>query len=438
MKPFPIFLLIAVSVSGATSSPALEINPALLDQLVAEARGQNPALEAAAVRVQAANASVGSVRTWDDPTASFGIWASGPGGFGASEQGNLVYGLDQKLPLQNRPQLARKVAEADAERERFAADFEGLKLRRELTLGLLNLALASRKADLAEADLAWLETTAASVDHRYRVGQASQVDWLKAQTAAALASNDLTTERAERDHAWFSVNRLLNRELHAPWPDIAVPALRPSVGYTPELIAAALDSEPWLRVLRQENVSAQAMADLTHQARLPDVRVGLQAWQYSGNGSLKQAMATVSFSVPWFNRRKYDSDWKRDQERKRASVLEAEDYSLSIREELHHHVIDLDTARRQAVLYQGQLIPLAEQTLASAQIAWEHGLGSFQEILDAHRLLVADQLGLAQSLTEQGSLLAGLCFLTGSRDPATVVSLGRSEPIHTDNTPPVP
>jgi outer membrane protein TolC len=411
----------------------------LLDQLVAEAQGQSPALQAAGARTQAANAAVSAVRTWDDPTASFGLWTPGPGGFGRSEQGNLVYGLDQKLPLHGRPDLMRREAQADATQVRFAAEYEGLMVRRDLALGLLSLALASREASLARDDLAWLDATVAAVDHRYRVGQASQVDWLKAQTAQAMAADDLTTKEQERDHHSFSVNRILNRELHASWPEIAVPALQPAVEYTPQLVAAALGEEPQLRILRQESASAQAAADLTRRARLPDVSVGLQAWQYSGDGSLKQAMATVSFSVPWLNRGKYDSDWRRDQARKRASDLAADDYALSVREELHHHVFELDAARRQAVLYQGRLIPLTEQTLASAQSAWEHGLGAFQDILDAHRLLVANQLGLAQALTQQGSLLADLCFLTGSRDPATVLGLGRgddsSDNQHLSSTP---
>lgn len=442
MKPFPLSLfLTAALATAAPRAPAseaggpspIEINPGLLDGLVAEAQGRNPALEAAGARVEAANDAASAVRTWDDPTASFGVWTSGSGGFGASEQGNLVYGIEQRLPLHGRPQLARTVATADADRERFAADYETLKLRRDLEVDLVALSLADRAADLAREDLAWLDASVSAVDHRYRVGQATQVDWLKAQTARAMAADDLTTKEQMREHSAFSINRLLDRDLHAAWPKVAIPVLQAPIHYTPRLVAAALGSEPQLRMMRQESVAAQASANLTHRAGLPDVSLGLQAWQYTGDGALKQAMATVSFTVPWLNRGRYDNDWRRDQARKRASDLAAEDYALSLREELHHHVVDLDAARRQAVLYQGQLIPLTEQTLASAQSAWEHGLGTFQDILDAHRLLVADQLGLVQALTQQASLLSDLCFLTGSRDPATVLDLARGDESYHDN-----
>jgi outer membrane protein TolC len=434
--PFPFTLLVllyAVPHGLRAAEPApppdpVEVTPELIEHLVAEAKGQNPALEAAGARAQAANSAVAAVRTWDDPTASFGIWAPGPGGFSSSAQGNLIYGLDEKLPLHGLPDLKRKVAAADASREQLAAGYEAQKLRRDLLIALYSLALAGREAELAEQDLAWLGATVAAVDHRYRVGQASQVDWLKSETARAVADDGLTTRKEESEHSAFALNRLLNRNLHASWPRVAIPPLGPPIYYTSRLVAAALAAEPQLQIMRQESLSAQAAADLTHRERLPDVSVGVQAWQYSGDGGLRQGMATVSFSVPWLNRSSYDNEWRRDQEQKRASDFSAEDQALSVREKLHHHIIDLDAARRRAVLYQDQLIPLTQQTLASAQAAWEHNLGSFQEILDAHRMLVADQLALAQALTDQNTLLAGVAFLTGSRGPGTLAALA-GEPI---------
>ncbi len=437
MKSFPLsptlllLSLIPPSLLGAgpPAPPAqVEVSAEFIDQLIAESRERIPALEAADARTDAATSAVAAVRTWDDPTASFGLWASGAGGFNASEQGNIIYGLDEKLPIYGRPDLKRKVAAADASRELFAASYETQKIRRDLTVALNAMALADRETALAREDLAWIDTTLDAVDHRFRVGQASQVDWLKAQTVRATATDDLATKELESNHSAFALNRILNRDLHASWPLVVVSSLKPAVYYTPQLVNAAMAAEPRLKVLRQESVSAQASADLTRRERLPDVSVGLQAWQYSGDGTLKQGIATVSFSVPWLNRDKHDSDWRRDQARKRASDFEAEDHALTVREELHHHLVDLDAARRRALLYRDQLIPLTEQTLASAQGVWEQNLGPFQDILDAHRMLVADQLGLAQALTNQASLFAELCFLTGCRDSAALAALAGDSP----------
>jgi outer membrane protein TolC len=443
MKSFPItysvLLILSASPIGlratesAPTSEPVEITPEFLDRLVAEAQGHNPALEAAGARTEAANAAVAAVRTWDDPTASFGVWASSARGFSSSEEGNLVYGLEQKLPLYGRPDLMRKVVAADASREQLAADFEQQRLRRDLRVALDGLALSGREAEVAEQDLSWLDATLDAVDHRYRVGQAGQVDWLKIQTDRAVAVDNLKTKEQERDHSAFALNRLLNRDLHAPWHQVAIPCLQPPIYYTAQLVEAALAAEPQLKVMRQESISAQAAADLTRRQRLPDVSVGVEARQYSGDGGFREGTATVSFTIPWLNKGKYDNDWRRDQQLKRASDLTATDYALSVREELHHNVVDLDAARRQAVLYQDQLIPLTRQMLSSAETAWEHNIGPFQDILDAHRTLLADELVSARALTDQATILAEISFLTGSHDFGTVLTLaGDPPPDHDD------
>jgi len=420
----------------ASAPDKVEITPEFVDRLVAEAKGQNPALQAAGARVDAANAAAAGVRTWEDPIATFGLWAPTSRGMPASQEGNLIYGIDQKLPLYGKPDLLRKVAEADASRDQLAADFETQKMRRDLLVALNDLALAGTEADFAEQDLAWLDATLDAVDQRYRVGQSTQVDWLRIQTARAMAVDELKTKEQERDHSALVLNRLLNRELHSGWPKLAIPSLQPPIYYTEALVASALAAEPELRVMRQESASAQASADLTRRMRLPDVSVGVQARQYSGDGGLREGTATVSFSVPWLNKSRYDDDWRRDQQRKRASEYAASDFALTIREELHHRIFELDAARRRAVLYREQLLPLAEQTVASAQAAWAHNLGPFQDILDSHRMLLADQLAQAHALADQATILAEISFLTGSNDVAGLIALaGNPPPDHDDPVP---
>jgi outer membrane protein TolC len=446
MKPFPqkitLIVLLAAALQGpsAGASPSaqdpVEVTADLVDQLVAEAQGRNPALQAAVERTAAAAAAAAAVRTWEDPTASFGLWAPGPGGFSSSAQGNIIYGLSEKLPLHGRPDLMRRVASADAQGAEYASDYETLKLRRDLRLALNGVAIAGREEEIAGQDVTWLDATLAAIDDRYRVGQASQVDWLRMQTARVVAGNDLTTRQQDLVHSAFALNRLLNRDLHTPWPRVAVPPPQPPIHYTERLVDAALSAEPRLRVMRQESRSAQAAADLTRSDRLPDVSVGIQAWQYSGDGGLRQAMATVSFSVPWLNRARHDDDWQRDQHKRRASDLAAQDYALSVRDELHHMIVDLDTARRQAALYQDQLIPLTLQTVSSSQAAWEHNVGPFQDVLDAHRMLLADQLALARALADQSAIVAEISLLTGSRDVGSLVALaGDPPPDHDGQTP---
>lgn len=352
---------------------------------------------------------------------SLGLWVPGQQGFSSYQMGNIIYGVEQKLPVFGRPELARDIADAAAAKEKLNVGYETETLRRDLTVALLDLALADESTRLAEEDLVWLETTQAAVDDRFRVGKASQVEWLKIQTERAKAADQLTTTGAMRGRQIAQLNRLLNREMEAPWPAVALPEISGPVPFDGRLVGAALEFAPKLKVMQQEASQDEAVARLTQRNRLPEVGVGLQARQYSGDGEIREATMSVDFSLPWINRRNYDADFRRDKANVRAAQHEAEDYALGIRVEVHHMTVDLDAARRRALLYRDQIVPLTEQTLQSARTAWEANLGTFQDILEARRMLVENRLELAQARAEQGRDLAELTLLTGIYDlPALV------------------
>ncbi|HKB91351.1 MAG TPA: TolC family protein [Opitutaceae bacterium] len=394
----------------------LHLTPEFVNQLVAEAQKNNLGLKVFQARTDAAVAATESVRTWEDPTVSFGFSRPTSRGFKSSEEGNLIYGIDEKLPVFGRPELARHVAEADAAKEKLNTAYETERLRRDLTQSVADLALSDEIVRLTFQDLGWLETILSTVDNRYRVGKASQVEWLKIQTERAKVADRLQTLKLEQAHKQVQLNRLLNRDLHSNWPEVVLSSVQPAVVDEDALTDSALRTEPKLRVMHQEVAQADAMAQLTHRRRLPEIGVGLQARQYSGDWGIREGMATVSFSLPWVNAKHYDSDYRRDKARVHAAEHEAADYELTLREGIHHLTIDIDAARRQAVLYRDELIPLAEQTVSSASAAWENNLGVFQDVLDARRLLIEDRLMLAQSLADHIRKLADLALLTGAND----------------------
>ena len=430
MKTFPLFLILLASLvtshnylaagepTGTPVPAGIEVTPVYIDGLLAEAQGRNPAIAAAGARADAAASGVDAVRTWEDPMFTVGLSLPTARGFKSSEEGNLIYGVEQKLPVFDRPKLAREAAAADAAKENLVVASEVAMLRRDLTLGLVELALADRTVELTEQDLGWLDATLAAVDHRYRVGKATQVEWLKIQTERAKTADRIKTLKLEREHRQVEVNRLLNRDLHAPWPVIVLPPVQLPVAYDDNLLSAAASAAPRLKILRQETAQAEAMVRITRQQRQPDIGIGLQGRSYTGDAGFREGMVTVNFTLPWLNAKRYDSDYARDRAKVRASEHDTADYALTLREELHHLIIELDAARRQALLYRDELIPLTEQTLSSASAAWQNNLGLFQDVLDAHRMLVDHRLMVAQALATQARQIAELTLRVGAKDLA--------------------
>src|SRR2546423_7862631 len=76
---------------------SLQLTPALINQLAGELETNNPSFLATRARTNAAGAAFRAVKSWEDPSARIG-------GMAAREElrasdGDLIYGVEQKLPL---------------------------------------------------------------------------------------------------------------------------------------------------------------------------------------------------------------------------------------------------------------------------------------------------------------------------------------------------
>src|SRR5690349_7696980 len=103
--------LLCASTSAVQGQPASRTNGVvvatpLVNALLLEAQSNNPALKAADLRVRAAVLNGETVRSWMDPNLALGGSVYSPRGFRPEEEGNLAYGLEQKLPLWNRSGLS--------------------------------------------------------------------------------------------------------------------------------------------------------------------------------------------------------------------------------------------------------------------------------------------------------------------------------------------
>jgi outer membrane protein TolC len=334
-------------------------------------------------------------------------------GFKPSEDGDLVYGLEQKLPLWNRPKFARRVAETETSMRQAEVNYLALQLRSDLAKALLRAALAERVVEIGEQDLAWIEATAGTTESKYRSGQAALADTLQIQNELARRSDTLRTDRLRLAHEHFTLNRLLSRDATSSWPRLQLPPVAPAIPLSQKLLSLALKNEPRLKVLDQEIKQAAATAELTRKNRLPDVSLGVEGRQFSGDGDFRSAMFTLRLSLPWANGAKYRKEYERDKERQKSAEQEREDQVLIVQEELHHLAVDLEAARREALLNGGEINTRAEQALTSRLSDWEAGRGAFRDVLDARRMLLESELISARALAEEHQMLAGMLLWAG-------------------------
>lgn len=399
----------AASVADGTN--AISLSPTVLTALFDEARTNNLGLRAAEARVHASRLGTETVRQWEDPKFTLGGVLSGPRRGRIEEDGDLVYGVDQKLPLWNRPRLSRDILVAETQTQATEAAFREAQVRRDLTKALLRISLVYRTTGFITNDLAWLDMLIAVGEEKFRAGTGSHTDLLQIQNEKSKRTDVLRTEqnRLRTEHA--ALNRLLGRALQAPWPVVELPRLAPPVPFSSALADYAATNEPRLKVLRQEKAQAEAVTRLTETMRRPDVSFGIQGRQYSGDAGFREGTFTISLNLPWWNAPKYRADLSRDEAKVRTVEAEMTDYELSVREEILRLTLATDASYREAVLYRDEIQQRAQQAVASFLNMWEANRGLLREILDARRALLDAQLMQDRAIIEQHQALADLAAL---------------------------
>jgi len=418
---------LAQTPPGSLPAPAsvtnvIRLTPAYINELAEEMRGKSPALQAAAARTNAAAANLGTVRTWDDPMARLGGMAARDDM--RESEGDLIYGVEQKLPLFGKPKLARSVARAELSMETANAAYQFQVLRRELAKAVFRTALVDEVVVVGQQDLAWLEIISRTMDGKFRSSEATLVEVLQLQNERAKQATQLETDRDRLIHERVTLNRMLNRGLLTPWPTLELPALAGPVLYSQKLMDLALKYEPKIEVLRRQIKQAEATVALTRRQRLPDVNAGLEVRNYTGDGSFRQGMLVFSMPIPWVNGSKYRGEIRRDEAKLKAAELDLADYELSVREEVHQMTVKIDAARREALLYRDQIIPRSQTALDSARSGWEANRNTFRDVLDARRMLLEGRLMYARAISEQYQMLSELVLCCGLGDMEALQMIG--------------
>jgi outer membrane protein TolC len=403
----------------------VRVTPEYVNQLAEEMRTNHSAIKAAWARTNAAAANAASIRTWEDPMVDLGGMAAEE--TMRAEDGDIIYGVEQKLPLFGKPKAERKAARAELATEMANAEYRTQFLRSELAKTLFRAALADIVVEVGKKDLGWLDAMVQTMDARYRSGQSTLVETLQVQNERARRATTLENDIARLSSTRVALNRFLNRNQNAAWPKLQLPEVATPVVFNQKLVDFALRYEPRSEVKRREILQADAEVELAKRRSRPDVSAGVEARNYSGDGEFRQGMFFLRMSLPWLNHSKYRHDVIREEARKQAAQLELADYEQDLRQELFQLTVGIASARREAVLYAREIIPRSESALASARAGWESGRNMFRDLLEARRMLVEARLMHAKAIAEQYEMLSELVLCCGLGDLEALQMLATPE-----------
>lgn len=425
----PLAAVCLASVLGAApaESPPEVLSPPTISRWVEVMRTNLPALAAAGERFRAATFNAQGVRRFEDPKALFGGAVYSPSGMSPSQEGNLIYGIEQPLPILGKETAARQKAQAQAGVEAARVDLIFQESRRDLTAALFAAALARRTVELGREDLDALRSNVTAAEARFRSGEGTTVDVLRLQSELARRESEVRSSTQALAAALAAVNRTLGRDPEAPLPSLVLPAPAEELSLSPELIRLALRSEAGLQVLDRERTAAESSLTASRRQRRPDLGLGVAGRQYSGDGGFRQGQFTLSVSLPWFNRERYRRDIQRDEAQLQAVRQDTAGRELGLREEIYRLGTAIEAARQTALSYHDEILPQTEAARAAAISAWMSGRGSLTDVLDTRRARLQAQVEEARAIAEQWSALGELVLCCGLGDLDSLFQLsGRS------------
>jgi len=332
----------------------------------------NPEIQAARFRFEAATKRPSQAGTLPEPTASYTNLGVGHpfSRLNASEFSYQGFGVSQELPFPGKLGLASEEAKREAESEQQnyrsvvfdltarlkVAYYDWLTLQKAIELTHQNSDLLSRFEEIAR--------------NRYTVGKGLQQDVLKAQLEVSSLEREIAMLDEKRQRAEAEIASLLA----VPSISLRAPAEVQTSAFSMSLddLVKATNEAPRIRA-EQKMVDARAVGiNRSLKDFRPDFGVSLQ-WQHTGGNFPDYYMATVEVKIPIYYARKQRYALEESYSR----LNEAKQNYRSAQQQAIYQVKDqylaIQSSERILNLYKTTLMPQAQLTVDSAASAYEVG-----------------------------------------------------------------
>ncbi len=410
--------IMGLALASLSPNPALAapdpsvISSELVARLASELEESHLAVRSLERLAESEKLNAASTRRWSDPELQVG-GAVYRYDFMAAEQGDVFYGVTQKLPIMGKERAARTLAETQADAARTRKGAREAELRRDLAVALLDAAARRVVMERVADDVRWLATQAAIAESRVAAGSESPAMSLRLRNELDRRAVERTNHAALHEDALVAVRRLLGRNQPGPDEPYALPAIGPAVTLTPALLRRAEAMEPNVRRSDADVRVARDAIKVTRRSARPDVSLGVQAWHESRTASAAQGFFTLGVSLPWLNRQNYRREVQRDERRLAAAEDQLADARVQVQRDLHALVTRTEVARRDALLQRDVILPRTRQMESTMAAQWTSGRAELRDLLDLRRQRAEAEIAEANAIAAYWSALAEIVVCCG-------------------------
>jgi outer membrane protein TolC len=336
---------------------------------------------------------------------------------------SLMPGLFQQIPGPGKLKARGSVAAAESEGKYHAFESAVLQTAFNLKSAYYKLGLLEEQLRLKRETLTLLESEERVSHAQNAAGTAALADTLRVQGEVARARNDLASLEDSRQPLLENFKAPLGLTPTQPAPP--VPAHFETGGETPdadELRREAFARNPQLKSLAAEARAAEAGIAVAYKERVPDFNAGFTA-DVKASPVLYWPQFTMTLPI-WRDKLAAEVAQAQANELAAQSRLQAAQIELAV-----NFAEKLFTCRetgRNLVLIRDELIPQAQQALATGRAGYRTGQMYFSGLLAAERMLLDLQLQAAAARTERDIALADLSILVAGVPPVNAPLLSNT------------
>ncbi len=394
-----------ILLAVVTTAPALT-----LEEAVAQAHTNHPALAAAHQRVEAASGRAEQARLWPNPELELFSEDFPPNGGGIASAQNMI-GVSQTVPFPGKKGLDAQIGRQDI----GAAELEYLVREREVVRAVRAAfcrALAAQKKAGVAGELVALNRSLVNVARqRIAAGAAGEQERLRAELEQERAGVEVTAAQRELAEARLALAAALGRprepiasldgELRAQAPVV-------DTGTTG---AKMLAQHPTLRGTAAARERAELELKRAKLDPLPDVTFGVSGGR---NFAERETMMEfrVSLPLPLFDRAQ-----GRKRETRALAAAARHDVTATEQQllsELKQAATRLRAAGEQVEAYRLRILPRADEALKLVQAGYAAGKFGFLDLVDTQRTAAEARLAYWDKLLELNLALADLEALAGT------------------------
>ena len=384
-----------------------------LQSLIAEARQNNPAIRVSEMAVASARYAPKQASALPDTEVMvqhFSVGSPRPfAGYSNSDFAYIGFGASQELPYPGKRSLRGNVAEHEVAISNAEKDVVAWDAITRLKLAYFQIAASQQVIAILQRDQQTAEQIEQAAEARYRVGQGSQEDVLRAQLQRTKLLNELSTQSRDKAQAEAAIKALLNRPLGSP-DLVAEPLRERSLPAAETLLQKLADENPDLQVNRQRIAQGQAAVELAKREKKPDFGVQYM-WQHTASEFRDYYMATFSVKLP--NRSRVRAMEGEAQAKLAQAESEKQARLKQMESDLGEQIAVAQASEQQLKVYDEGLIPQSQAALNAGLAGYSAGKQEYQALLSSF----ADTLQLAiereRTLAEHESAIARIEALIG-------------------------